>query len=243
MSGWIKLHRSIKDHWLYTEDRVFSKFEAWNDILLSVNFADAKQVIKGKIYNIKRGESTMSLDTWAKRWNWDKSKVRRFLTLLQSDGMIVLNSDNITTHLSVCNYASYQDERNADETQMKRRRNADDIQTTPIKEEEERKEEKEVLLDEWISYRKQIKKTLTSASIEKLKKEMLLYSDEKCRFVINLSISNGWQGLFWDRYTEQPKQQKKEFVFRNGEGMTQEELNQYAKDLVAYRLTQIAENE
>jgi hypothetical protein len=143
MSGWIKLHRSIKDHWLYTEDRVFSKFEAWNDILLSVNFSDAKQVIKGKIYNIKRGESTMSLDTWAKRWNWDKSKVRRFLTLLQSDGMIVLVSDNITTHLTVCNYGSYQDERNASETPMKRKRNADEIQTTPIKEEEEEQEEKE----------------------------------------------------------------------------------------------------
>ena len=143
MSGWIKLHRSIKDHWLYTENRVFSKFEAWNDILLSVNFSDAKQVIKGKIYNIKRGESTMSLETWAKRWNWDKSKVRRFLTLLQSDGMIVLVSDNITTHLTVCNYASYQDERNASETQMKRKRNADEIQTTPIKEEQEQQEQKE----------------------------------------------------------------------------------------------------
>lgn len=143
MCGWIKLHRSIKDHWLYTEDRVFSKFEAWNDILLSVNFADAKQVIKGKIYNIKRGESTMSLDTWAKRWNWDKSKVRRFLTLLQSDGMILVNSDNITTHLSVCNYASYQDERNANETQVKRKRNADEIQTTPIKEEREQQEQQE----------------------------------------------------------------------------------------------------
>jgi len=39
------------------------------------------------------------------------------------------------------------------------------------------------------------------------------------------------------------KQQKKEFVFSNCEGMTQEEKNQYAKDLRAYRLTQIAENE
>lgn len=148
MSGWIKIHRSIIDHWLYTEKRTFSKFEAWNDIMLMVNFADAKQVIKGKIYNIKRGESTMSLDTWAKRWNWDKSKVRRFLTLLQNDAMIVINSDNITTHLTVCNYASYQGERNADETPTKRRRNADDIRTTPIEEEEEEKEGKEIKVKE-----------------------------------------------------------------------------------------------
>jgi chitodextrinase len=143
MSGWIKIHRSIKDHWLYQEDRVYSRFEAWNDILLSVNYSDSKQIIKGKVYIIRRGESIFSLDTWAKRWKWDKTKVRRFLNLLQNDSMIVLTSDNITTHLTVCNYASYQDERNASETQVKRKRNTNEIQTTPIKEEEERQEEKE----------------------------------------------------------------------------------------------------
>jgi len=141
MSGWIKIHRSIKDHWLYQEDRVYSRFEAWNDILLSVNYSDSKQIIKGKVYTIRRGESIFSLDTWAKRWKWDKSKVRRFLNLLQTDSMIVLVTDNITTHLTVCNYASYQDERNASETPKKRKRNTNEIQMTPIKEEEEIQEE------------------------------------------------------------------------------------------------------
>jgi hypothetical protein len=130
MSGWIKLHRSIKDHWLYTEKRAFSKYEAWCDILINVNYADAKQVIKGKVYVIKRGESIYSLDTWGKRWGWDRSKVRRFIKLLESDSMIVLKSDNTTTHLTVCNYETYQDERNAKETQTKRKRNASENQTT-----------------------------------------------------------------------------------------------------------------
>ena len=142
MSGWLKLHRSIKDHWLYTEKRKFSRLEAWLDILVNVNYAEAKTIIKGKIYIVKRGESIMSLDSWSKRWNWDKSKTRRFFELLVVDKMIELKSDNITTHLKVCNYASYQDERNADETQMKRKRNADETQTTPIEEEEEIKKTK-----------------------------------------------------------------------------------------------------
>lgn len=142
MSGWIKLHRSIIDHWLYTEKRIFSKYEAWNDILLTVNFADAQCCIKGKIYNVKRGESILSFESWGKRWGWDKSKVRRFLALLKNDGMIDLNSDNITTHLIVCKYEDYQDLGNANETQTKRKRNSGDTQTTPIKEEEERKKNK-----------------------------------------------------------------------------------------------------
>lgn len=141
MSGWIKIHRSITEHWLYTEKRMFSKFEAWNDILLTVNYSEAKCLIKGKLYIIKRGESILSLDNWAKRWGWDKSKVRRFMDLLKNDGMICLKTDNITTHLTVCKYEDYQDSSNASETRTKHKRNTNEIQTTPIKEEEESKEE------------------------------------------------------------------------------------------------------
>lgn len=142
MSGWIKLHRSITNHWLYTEKRVFSKFEAWNDILLTVNFTDAKTIIKGSLYEVKRGQSILSLESWSKRWNWDKSKVKRFLNTLQLDEMVVIKSDTVTTRLTVCNYESYQGERNADETQMKRKRNADETQVNTI--EEGKKEKKEI---------------------------------------------------------------------------------------------------
>jgi hypothetical protein len=145
MSGWIKIHRSITNHWLYTEKRVFSKFEAWNDILLTVNFTDAKTIIKGNLYEVKRGQSILSLDSWSKRWNWDKSKVRRFLNTLQLDNMVVIKSDTVTTQLTVCNYESYQGERNTVETPLKRKRNADETQTTLI---EERKEEKESNIEE-----------------------------------------------------------------------------------------------
>ena len=121
MSGWIKIHRSITNHWLYTEKRKFSKFEAWNDILLNVNYLETKTIIKGKLYEIKRGQSILSLESWAKRWNWDKSSVRRFFSLLEKDSMIELKSDNITTQLTVCKYDSYQSEENTNETQTKHR--------------------------------------------------------------------------------------------------------------------------
>jgi hypothetical protein len=137
MSGWIKIHRSITDHWLYCEKRVFSKLEAWYDLLLNVNYCDSKTIIKGKLYEVKRGQSIMSLESWAKRWNWDKSKVRRFLNMLQNDSMIELVCDNITTQITICNYDSYQADRNADETQMKHKRNTDETQMKPIKESKE----------------------------------------------------------------------------------------------------------
>jgi hypothetical protein len=143
MSGWIKIHRSILNHWLYTENRKFSKFEAWQDLLLNVNYTDCKTIIKGKLYDVKRGQSILSLDSWAKRWSWDKSSVRRFFNLLEKDKMILVKSDNITTHLTICKYEDYQQKENANETLTKRKRNTDEIQTTPIEESKEYKEEKE----------------------------------------------------------------------------------------------------
>lgn len=141
--GWIKLHRSITEHWLYKEKRIFSKFEAWNDILLTVNFSDAQTLIKGNIYYIKRGQSILSLESWGKRWNWDKHKVRRFFKLLEKDLMIELKSDTVTTQLTVCKYESYQDTSNTIATVKQRTRNTSATVTQPIEEEEERKEEKE----------------------------------------------------------------------------------------------------
>lgn len=154
MSGWIKMHRSILNHWLYTEKRKFSKFEAWQDMLLNVNYSDNKTIIKGNLYEVKRGQSILSLDSWSKRWNWDKSSVRRFFNLLEKDEMIVVKSDNVTTHLTICKYENYQQVENANETQTNRRRNTDEIQTTPIKESKESKEKKNTIpsLEEFVNY-------------------------------------------------------------------------------------------
>lgn len=126
--GWISLHRTIEDHWLYPKNRKFTKYEAWIDILLETNHSEQKVLIKGILLTCKRGESIRSMKEWAKRWNWSKSNVKRFFDLLKSDSMIDYKNVQITTHLTVCNYDSYQDSRNATETQMERKRNANGTQ-------------------------------------------------------------------------------------------------------------------
>lgn len=136
MSGWIKVHRKVQDHWIFKEQREFSRFEAWLDILLCANHSEQKVIIQGTVYTVKQGESLHSLETWAKRWNWSKTKVRRFFDTLTKELMIETTNETKTTRLTVCNYASYQVERNADETTKKRRRNADETQTAPNKNEE-----------------------------------------------------------------------------------------------------------
>jgi len=138
--GWIKLHRSLKDHWLWKSDQ---KLKWWLDILLSVNHADSRVLIKGTLYDCKRGQTIRSLDSWAKDWGVSKKTVRQFLLLVQSESMIETESIQISTRITVCNYDRYNDPVNATETQSKRKVNATETLPSPKQEEEEEEEEKE----------------------------------------------------------------------------------------------------
>jgi hypothetical protein len=151
----------MMEHWIYQNSHYF---HWWTDLLMNANFEDKKILIKGNLYDCKRGQSLYSLDTWAKRWKVDKSKVRRFLQLLQNDGMIVIENVSVSTRITICKYECYQDERNADETEVKRKRNADETQMTPTKELKKDKNEK----NEKNIYRKILHLEITRAEVDKL---------------------------------------------------------------------------
>jgi hypothetical protein len=179
MSGWIKLDREITSHWIFEDSW---KFRNWIDLLTLVNHSEQKVNIKGTVLTCNRGETLCSLDTFARRWNCDKSKVRRFLKLLEADSMIVLKSEHITTRLTICNYDTYQGERNADETKVKRKRNADETQVTPNNND---KKEKKILFDEfWTLYSKSVDKQKCLDKFEKLSDEEIKSIFETLPFYI-----------------------------------------------------------
>lgn len=172
MSGWISLHRKIQDHWLFPTTRQFTDFEAWIDILMEVNHDENKCNIGSQLYYIKAGESLKSLDTWSKRWNWNKSKTRRFLNLLQKDNMIELKNETKTTRLTVCNYDSYQKNGNANETQVKRKRNASETHLTPNNNDNNYNKLNKISFDVfWDLYDKKISKPKSEIKWNKLNAE------------------------------------------------------------------------
>jgi uncharacterized phage protein (TIGR02220 family) len=132
--GFIMLGRDLQDSPLFNEKRFFSKFEAWIDILYEVNYKDGSSLIGSTIIECKNGQSIMSLDSWAKRWKWNKSAVRRFFDLLKSCNMIEIENMTKTTRITVLLSNSYDDLRNASETQVKRKWNASETHLTPIEE-------------------------------------------------------------------------------------------------------------
>lgn len=60
----------------------------------------------------------------------------------------------------------------------------------------------------WLEYREEIKKPITNNStLKTLVNKFNSEPPEKVEWVVNQSIENGWQGLFWDKYIpKQPKQ-------------------------------------
>ena len=136
MSGWIKVHRQLTNHWIWDKPEYL---KWWIDILMQSNIESKKVLIKGQLIQVNRGEVIYSYDTWANRWKINKSKVVRFLKMLEKDLMIELKNETVTTRLIVCKYDTYQGERNDSETQVIRRRNADETQVKPTKEVKELK--------------------------------------------------------------------------------------------------------
>jgi len=126
--GYLALYRKIQDHPFYKERREFSKLEAWIDILMEAQHSEKPQevLIGMKILTCNYGESLKSILTWACRWKWTESKVRRFFELLKNMQQIDYKSEVITTRLTVLNYWKYDPKRRTNDEQVKCKRSGCD---------------------------------------------------------------------------------------------------------------------
>ncbi|MDR0789219.1 MAG: hypothetical protein LBO06_00330 [Bacteroidales bacterium] len=88
----------------WEEERVYSKFEAWSDLVRSTRI---KRTLSfgNKIINVNEGELVTSFRSLAERWHWSIKKVSVFLDLLVCSSMIEKDSSNTTgkTFIRICN--------------------------------------------------------------------------------------------------------------------------------------------
>ena len=106
-NGWIKLNRSIQDHWLWKE-KPFDKKSAWIDLLLMANHKDNKFMLGNEIVYVKQGSFITSEVKLMNRWGWSKTKVRNFLNVLEAENMISREADRKKTTINIVNYTVYQ---------------------------------------------------------------------------------------------------------------------------------------
>ncbi|EVY98693.1 DnaD domain protein [Staphylococcus aureus] len=117
MTGWISIDRSIQNHWLFKEKRTFSKFEAWIYLLMEANHSKAKVPIGNQIVTVERGQRLTSILTLSDLFNWSRFKVKTFLDLLESDGMLEIKTTSKYTLITIVNYDFYQSEQGRNQHQ------------------------------------------------------------------------------------------------------------------------------
>ena len=132
--NWIKVHRDLLDHPLWTK-KPFGKGQAWIDILLLAEWKPRYVRIGGRKKKIKSGQYWTNLSTLATRWGWPKETVRRFLKGLECDGSVSLNVTEHGTLITVEKWALYQHDVSDGETQSETQ---SEFPTIYIKNEEER---------------------------------------------------------------------------------------------------------
>lgn len=191
MSGWIKIHRKFLD-WEW-----FNKSEAVHLFLYMVLKANHKDN-KWQGNDVKRGQFISSLGNISSATGITIQQIRTILKKLEKTNEIVVKSTSQFTIVTICKYECYQDEEETTNKQITNHQQTTNKQSTTNKNDKKEKNEKEMILDSWIEYRKSAKKTLTQQSIKSILVKMENYTNEQCKFVINKSIEQGWQGLFWE---------------------------------------------
>ncbi len=109
--GFIKLSRKFFSNFMWTEARTFSWSEAWLDLIQMARF-DAQphcEIIGGREVMTCRGQYPASIRFLVKRWGWSTRKVRAFVNMLKTHGMVTVEMKNGLSVFTLTNYDKYND--------------------------------------------------------------------------------------------------------------------------------------
>ncbi len=245
--GYIKLYRSIEEHWISCNPYYYMAF---NRLLFRVNHSKNTELIEGEIIDCDRGQSLYSLNSWSdifnkklsKRW-WTIQKVRTFFKLLEKDNMIIIEGLRKTTRVTICNYDSYQNSQHTDNTEITQRQHTDNTEITTtkdIKELEDIKEDKEKkfnfkksfldigvdkqIIEDWLIVRKNKKASNTQTAFNKLIEKIKL-SGLTANECIRISVENNWAGFDINWTNKSNGQKPKPYTITPGIEQKDDRLN------------------
>jgi hypothetical protein len=208
MSGWIKLHRSMLEHWI-ANDAEYLK--AWLIMLSEANFEDKSHLFNGALISVKRGQLIFGLESFSGKSKVGVSKLRTMLKLLEKDGMISRQKTSKYSTISIVNYDLYQD----DDRQDAGKTQADDRQPATPKEGKNKrtKEVKSIsdsldfsawpqqadpeILEAWLLMRKKVKASCSQISMNTIGKELekAIAAGFNVDYCLSTAEASGWKGF------------------------------------------------
>lgn len=223
-AGFLKLYRKffLSDFW--TEQREFSRAEAWLDLLNIVEFVRSSKFIRGKRIDVEVGEVIASGRYLAERWQWSHKRVRNFLSDLERAHQITqrrAQGENIITLVKYAFYNSSVDSAGTPEGTSKGTSGAHRGHKY-IEENKENKENKGAVAptsifsflpqefsdsekfreswENWLCYRRERKLARwTQSTLKRQAKQLEAWGVDTSIANIETSITNGWQGLFAEK--------------------------------------------
>lgn len=210
LHGWIMLHRKILDNWVSQDPEMLA---VWVRILLEANHSDTKKMFNGCHIEVKRGQLIFGLNAFSLKSGVSENKVRRYISLLEKDGMINRLKTNKYSLISIVSFDSYQGEHSQNAVEQQ----SNDTQIT-IKPQHRNNvnnvdngknvKNKEIYVEglnkeawhEWVAYKKKIKSPYKTEISEKTKANELVRisngNHQQQLAIVRQSIENDWKGLF-----------------------------------------------
>jgi len=217
----IKLDRSITQHWLWNDrnSKPFSRGQAWIDLIFMANVKEKKGIFRGEPTIYKRGTVYTSKAILQKRWGWGVKRLNSFLSLLEKDEMAHTEAHTDGTTITLLNYDDFNTiapteehtrEHTGEHTGNMQGNEGGSTTKEYIKNNKNEKNNKnktfypndEILNEafkEYVSMRKQIKAPMTDRAITLAMKKLDELSggdNDKAVKIVNQSVMNSWKGLF-----------------------------------------------
>jgi DNA-binding GntR family transcriptional regulator len=101
----------LQNHWLW-QDKPFAKGQAWTDLLLLSAKTQIQTIYRDKIYSLAIGQIITSENDLCNRWGWSRTKVRKFLELLEETLMVELVRDKRKTVITILKHSNIQPQDN-----------------------------------------------------------------------------------------------------------------------------------
>jgi hypothetical protein len=112
-TGTINVARSIFDHAVFKDGRPYSQREAWLWLIANAAWRPMQVMVRNgrsrELVSLDRGQLTYSRAFLRTAWSWTSEKmVRTFLARLRQEGMLDLQTGQLQTIITVCNYSAFQ---------------------------------------------------------------------------------------------------------------------------------------
>lgn len=212
----------MSDFW--TEQREFSRAEAWLDLLNIVEFVRSSKFIRGKRIDVEVGEVIASGRYLAERWQWSHKRVRNFLSDLERAQQITqrrAQGENIITLVKYAYYNSstqptgtpegtpkgtggaHRGHKYIEENKENEENKGADAPTTIFSFLPQDFSDSQKFCESWknwLFYRRERKLARwTPSTLKRQAKQLEAWGVDTSISNIETSITNGWQGLFAEK--------------------------------------------